>query len=1109
MRLHSFVRSGVFAALTLCFAAGTALAQATTGSAAGVISEADGAPIQGATVSLTYMPTGFTSTATTNQRGAFRIQGLEPGGPYTAEVSSLGFQTATREDINIGLGQTYNLSLVLETEAVELEALRVEADALSNQFSDSNQGTATTISAEQLEELPALDRRFENLARLTPQIVATDIDAGLGLSVVGQNNHYNTIQIDGATVNDRFGLGETGTAGGQARGKPIGYEAVKEFQVLLSPYDVRHGNFTGALINAVTKSGENEFFGSVFGLFRNEGLAGDPLGQSEFERWQYGASIGGPIARDEAFFFLNGELQSAEAPATGPFVGAPSEIGGLRPDPEDLAAMNAALEGYGLEGSDGSAVTNENPLVNITARTDWYLNESNRLVARYSYNRAEDDVFDRTGSTGNPDFRYVNNGYQFVSRSHNPSVQLFTNFANGNSNEFRISYNRIRDERDPNVQEPNVIVEGFATTNGCPDPAPCPYAIETGAEQFSQGNRLNQDIWEFTNNYSFAPMGDHTFTVGARAELYSVFNLFAQSSFGVYEFPDLASFQDGGFGTAVEYTVSGNLGGGETGASEFNAQQFGLYAQDLWQATEDLSLTLGLRVDVPVFADQPVYAPQVNTDFDNPEVPSGQLMVNPRVGFNLDLTDERRQQIRGGVGMFTGNPAFVWMSNAYANNGTGIAILNCGEGNPNGLAPAFNPDPANQNLNCVDAAGNPTVGIGDGSFLGEVDLIGDDTKFPQVFRANLAYDRELPNGFLVTVEGIYNRGLNDYFIVNRNLGDNGVGNFSSIDPETGRVLYGEYGDDPALDGRSEPNYFRPEVYGTQDVGVFELLNTSNNYSYNVTGSLQKLIGENLRLTGAYTYSKARDVQSFTSSRATSNWRFGRMNAGDQLEDNATISSFDRTHKITMSGTYTLPTSEEWPTKISLIYIGNSGLPITYIGGGFGGRGDLNADGILFNDPLYIIEGPGDPNMLWETPQDAQAYDALITAQDCLSDQRGQIQERNTCRNPWQNFLDLSVEQGFPAFAGGNRVSIQLGVYNFLNLLNEDWGVIETAGGGTFDSHAVAFVSGADEVTGEPIFAYLGPEADEAEGITLEDALYEPNGDPRSSWQLQLQLRYEF
>jgi opacity protein-like surface antigen len=576
-----------------------------------------------------------------------------------------------------------------------------------------------------------------------------------------------------------------------------------------------------------------------------------------------------------------------------------------------------------------------------------------------------------------------------------------------------------------------------------------------------------------------------------------VSNLFAQSSFGVYTFDSLAAFQDGGIGSASSYTVSGALSGGPVQSADFNAGQYSVYAQDQFQVSETFSLTGGVRIDIPVFNDQPVYADQVNIDFGNPEVPSGQLMFNPRVGFNWDIESEVDQQLRGGVGLFTGNPAYVWMSNAYSNNGTGLGILRCGESNPNGLAPAFSPDPANQTLSCAQgtADGGGTVAIGDGSFLGEVDLVNGGTQFPQVFRANLAYDRRLPEDFLLTVEGIYNKGVNDYFIVNRNLqtiAGTGVG---------GRVMYGTIGSD----GRSDPVYFRPDVYGTGSTGVFDLINTASNSSYNLTLGLQKFVGDNIRLTGAYTYSHSEDVQSFTSSRATSNWRFGRVNAGDQLLDPATTSSFDRPHKLTMSGSYTLPFSEEFPTSISAIYIGYSGTPYTYISGGSSGRGDLNADGIVGNDPLYIPTGIGDPNIAFDSMGDEVAFDALINSLDCVGEQRGQIMERNSCRNPWQNFLDLSVKQGFPQFAGGNRFSLQLGVYNFLNLLNEDWGQIETAGGGNFDTQTLLRVEDPDGRAEFENFSYSGPDIME-DGT---DALYDNNGDPRNSWQLQLQLRYEF
>jgi len=1057
----------------------------TTGAAGGTVTDQNGMPLANASIVLTYEATGFRVSGITNERGVFNLQGLQPG-IYSAQISLIGYRAETRGNIAVGLGQSSRVDVSLEQTAVELEALVVQADQMSAEFSPTNTGTSTTINEQQITDLPNLDRRFSTLARLTPQIVATDANAGAGLSVVGQNNRYNTIQIDGSTVNDRFGLGATGTAGGQAAGKPIGAGAIKEFQVMLAPYDVRQGNFTGALLNAITKSGSNQWFGDAFGQFRNQDLAGDPLSDSEFKNFQFGGSIGGPIVHDKAFFFANLEFQRASTPATGPYIGAPSSTSGIRPEQSDIDAMNAVLGSYGMAAGSGAAVTNDNPLTNLTLRADWSLGDNNRLVFRYSYNQAGLDVFNRTTSTSNPAFRYENNGYQFTNKTHNPSLQWFTNFSNGNANEFRISYNRIRDERDPNEAAPQVTVDGFA--NGSGDD----YQIRTGSEQFSQGNRLDQDILEFTDNFTFAPKGNHTFTIGTRNEFYSLTNLFAQSSFGVYTFENLADFQSGGNADASAYIVSGQLTGGPVLPAEFSSAQFGLYAQDQWQVSPSFALTLGLRVDIPVFFDQPTYGAQAVTDFDDPSVPSGQVLWNPRVGFNWDINSEQTQQLRGGIGMFTGNPAYVWMSNAYSNNGTGIGILQCGTNNPNGLVPAFSADPFGQTLNCVDAAGNPTVGIGDGEFLGEIDLIADGTKYPQVMRANLAYDRRLPSDFLLTLEGIFNKGINDYFIVNRNLGADGSGSAYATDPNTGRVLYGQQ----LSTGRSLPDYFRSSVYGTGSTGVFELRNTSENYSYNLTAGVQKFVGENLRLTGAYTFSRAYDVQSFTSSRATSNWRFGRMNAGDQLVDNAQISDFDRPHKVTMSGTYEFPW-ENWPTQISLIYIGYSGTAYTYITGGSSGRGDMNADGIVGNDPVYVITGPNDPLMSWESSADAVEYDALIAANSCLNDQRGSLMTRNSCRNPWQNFMDLMVTQGFPAIAGNNRFSISLGIFNFLNLLNSDWGIIKTAGGGVFSSQTVVRLNQQD--TGGPLFTYSGPDPEDT---------FVNNGDNRNSWQLQLMVRYE-
>ena len=526
-------------------------------------------------------------------------------------------------------------------------------------------------------------------------------------------------------------------------------------------------------------------------------------------------------------------------------------------------------------------------------------------------------MFSRTTSTSNPAFRYENNGYDFTNKTHNPSLQLFTNFSNGNSNEFRISYNRLRDARDPREEAPNVTVDGFA--NGAGED----YQIQTGAEQFSQGNRLDQDILEFTDNFTFAPKGDHTITIGTRNEFYSLSNLFAQSSYGVYEFDILADFQSGGINDASAYIVSGNLSGGPVTAAEFSSAQFGLYAQDQWQVSPEFSLTIGLRVDIPVFFDQPTYGAQAVTDFDDPGVPSGQVLWNPRVGFNWDIDAQQTQQLRGGHRDVHGQP------------GLRVDVERVQQQRYGHRDPAVRSDQP-QRLR---------TGVQRRSVRSDAELRGCGRQPDGRDRRRRLPRGDRPDRGRHQVPAGHARQPRVRPAPAQRLAPHARGDLQQghqrllhrqPEPRRGRIGQrfrdrSEYG--PRVvrhaqhTGRSDPNYFRNDVYGTGSTGVFELRNTSENYSYNLTAGVQKFIGEDLRLTGAYTFSRSYDVQSFTSSRATSNWRFGRMNAGDQLVDNAQLSSFDRPHKVTMSGTYQLPW-HNWPTQISLIYIGYSGLART-------------------------------------------------------------------------------------------------------------------------------------------------------------------------------------
>jgi outer membrane receptor for ferrienterochelin and colicin len=1037
----------------------------TTASVRGRVADQAGAPVEGASVLLTNTSTGQRYQTTSRARGLYSVENVAVGGPYTIDARRIGHRPVTRTGIYLSLGQVLEADLVLERAAVEVEGVTVVAEEQDRVMSADVQGTRLTVSDSILRRLPTLDREFQDFVRLTPQVAERDEG---GVSAAGQNNRYNTIQVDGSTVNDRFGLGRTGLTGGQAGGKAVGLEAVKEYQVLLAPYDVRQGNFTGALINAVTKSGTNDFHGTAFYYFRNQELAGDPLSKTDFNQRQFGASLGGPIRRDRAHFFVNAELRRRSTPARGPYVGQADPI---RASQADIDAFNTALAGYGLPTGTGELITNENPLDNFLGRVDYRVSDRSRLVFRYIYNAAQDDIFSRFAS-GTFDLSTV--GYHFTNSTHNPSVQFFTNFAGGASNELLFSLNRIRDKREPNVTTPLIIVQNFSGADGTGF-----YSLQSGSERFSQGNELDQDIWEITDNVTI-PMNNHRITIGTRNEIYKVRNLFAQSSYGVWTFDNLANFQSG---TVEQYESAGDLGKGI--AATFTAAIFGLYAQDQWQVSPRVTITAGLRVDRPTFFTKPTFDPRVAADGFSTEVPSGQLMFAPRIGFNVDL-GERTTQIRGGIGLFTGTPAYVWYSNAYSNNGTKIGRVTCTGTN----VPAFSTQLGGP-LECADG-----TGIAAGTTIGEVNVIADDTKFPQVLRGNLAIDRRLPGDVVATAEVLFTKGVNDFLIVNRNLVEPAATNVD----QHGRLMYGTIN----ANGTVTPNYLDLTLYGPSfNGGVYELRNTSNNWSWSITTQFQKRFANHWEATLGYTYADAEDVQSFTSSRAISNWRFGRPYAGSQLADDATTSAFARPHRLVAGLTYSAPWRSA-PTDISLSYTAQSGQPYTLIASGSSGRGDLNADGNQ-NDPIYLPRDVASEMTFLaigvRTPaQQAAQFEEYLAGETCLSRQRGRIMERNSCRNPAQHFLNLTVRQSLPQFARGN-VSLELGIFNLLNLLNKDWGQIRTVNQIVFNEYSILTLVDAGGPGGTPRYQLAYNPATQER--------FQKTSSTLNSYQIQMALRYGF
>ncbi len=1049
-------------------------AQGVTGAAlrGRVLSAADSTPVGGAIVSLTNQRTGHVIRVNSRNDGRYALENVQAGGPYVLTARSLGFSEAQAEPLVLRLGELRSVDLYLGRLAQQLEAVAILQTPASAIGRDAAGGAGTAISDSLVSLLPTLNRNFTDFVRLSPQVTTQQFG---GPSGGGVSSRFNNYQIDGSSENDLYGLSEGfGQPGGASGARSIALEAVKEYQVLLSPFDVRQGNFAGLLLNAVTKSGTDEFDGSAFYTFRNETFArNDPAVRSrEFHVRQFGGGIGGPIARGRTHFYVAGEFVDRNQTASGSYLGQPpSVLPGVPVDEATLDRFGSLLEGYGIDAGSAGRIGNANPVSNLFGRVDVQLPEiDSRLVLRHSYGRAELDDFARWPGS----FRLSSNAFQRLSTKQSSVLQLYSNFQRGSSNEFILAYNRIRDSRPTAVYSPQISVNVPAVGGGFTN-------IVAGSEEFSQGNRLDQDIIEVTNNFTI-PVGSHSITLGTKNEFYWLFNEFARSSFGVYSFRSLDSLEAG---NPNSYRVGYDLGGGIP--ADFSGAQYGVYAQDRWSVTPDFTLTYGLRVDLPVINERPTFVQSVYDTYRRrtDRLPSGRPQWSPRVGFNWTLPSDR--QLRGGAGLFTGRPPMVFIGNAFTNSGAGLGILNCFGPGSAGPAPQFQPDPASQPQQCGNGAG---VGA-----IGQVNTISSNVRYPQVFRASIGLDQPLPFGMTGTLEAMYTRGVHGLFFSQLNLaGPQGV-------DRHGRVFYG----DTILPNGTVTSALISNDFGS---GLIEASNQSRDYSYSVTAQVQKHFDAGLELLAAYTYGRSYDVQSATADISSGIWAYGRTISGRHDDRSAGVSAFDRPHRVVFSGSYAMPW-DKYPTSLSFIFTGQSGMPFAYIYfGGPGNSGDLNGDGSATNDLIYVPRDARDPNEMRfaaqgdiTAGQQAEAFERFIEGSSCLRKQRGRIMERNSCRSPFQTTMDLSIRQGIPTVAG-QQLSIQLDIFNFLNLLNSDWGKIKLpTNAPTFPQ--VGLLSHVGQTPG-PI--------SESQTISTFNTGYREFtavNDAYNFYQLQLSLRYSF
>lgn len=1032
--------------------AGALSAQGVTSAAVqGVVTQQGGQPVEGATVTATNTETGLRMQVQTRAAGRYTFENLAPGGPYTIEAHAIGFQPNSRTGVMLSLGQRFVANFEMTQSVVQVQELSVNA-AVDPLINKGRTGAASTISDSLISSLPTLSRNFTDFVVASPQVVAAP---GGSPSIAGSNNRFNNIQIDGAVNNDLFGLGSSGVPGGQnENARPIPLDAVQQFQVLVSPFDVRQGGFTGGLVNAVTKSGTNEWHGDAWIQGQNDGLVGkDSAGNAstDFSTMRFGGSLGGPIVRDKAQFFLSADIQHSLTPYSSVLLPAAT-------DSIARGVSDSLQSEYGVFGGTSGLFNQNNPATNIFAKVNLQVGQSGQIEISNNYGRTTaDNIYANRRTNG--DYALTSNMYLIRNTTNSTRLKYTSVFGGRYNNELIAGYQTIRDNRPPNTTYPTVVVGPLA--NGV--------NVVSGAERFSQANTLDQNIFELTDNLSFDLNEHHRLTVGTHNEFFGFTNVFFPQSIGQWTFNSLDSLAAGNahaYTRALTGAQAGIAGGRTDGpVADFNVHQFGLYLQDQWTPSPNLTFQIGLRADDPTFPTKPAFNQQLldSMGLNTSVFPSGNILWSPRLGFNYDVHGDQTFVLRGGAGVFSGRPPYVWLSNAFGNTGMEQAQLNCTGAN----VPFFSLDSLYTSCGAAINPPRATINIFDKNF-----------KFPQTFRITLGADKRLPWGMVGSVDLMYALNYNTLYLNDANLkGVQGV-----LTGEGNRPVYGN----PAL---ATPVPITAPG-GSNFLQVITHSNKNKDYAYSGVFQVSKNFSDHVEFTAGYTYSRAYDLISQTSSIAASNLGFATLD-GTLADRNVRPSAFDRPNKVTISGTYHFPHDLD----LSLIYVGISGTPYGYVV-----SGDANFDGIgssQQNDMFYVPKDSNDITMNGATAaiRTAQfdSLNAYINSQSCLSSQRGTVMKRDSCRNPWQNYLNASLGWTLPEIRG-QRLTLTADVINLLHLISSDWGIIRTTS--SFEGTNIVRKSGYDQADQRNVYGLALP-VQNLQSVSL------------SRWRIQLGAKYDF
>ena len=1087
-----------FIALCLCTCTYNLVsAQITTGTINGIAKDESGQGLTGAAIKAIHIPTGSVYSTISKSNGQFTLPNLRVGGPYKITIQYVGFTERSFDDLYINLGSPLKLEAQLQSSTTLLGNVKVTAKSKSAIISSEKNGTSTYISTRQMSSLPTISRSVQDFVRLTPQVTttksATD-GSNTGISFGGQNNRYNQFAIDGANATDGFGLTSSGTNGGQANLNPISIETIQEMQIVMAPYDVTQGGFTGGGINAVTKSGSNAFHGSVYGQYQSQNFVGKSVkyndniirkSYADFTNSTYGASLGGAIIKNKLFFYANVEQYDKTTPlAYDPTVAGSGSLVRVG----TLDSLKSYIQNtYGYNVGNYGAIDNTNKSTSIFARLDWNINEKNKLVFRFNNVNGSNDILSRSASSS----VFSNGGYKFTDKNTSVVLELNTTLSSNASNVLRFTYSAIRDKRTSSNPFPSVTIYGTGLNNSTA-------IYNIGTDLSSMVNGLDQDIFTVTDNFTLY-RGKHTITFGTDNMIYNSKNLFLQNYFGTYNYGSTSSYAFSNVTnfiantglTKYQVNYSTSVEKGDKAPAALNAGQFSVYGQDVWTPNENFKLTYGLRIDMPVFFNKP----SENTDFATAftgwttnQMPKTSPLFSPRVGFNWDVKGDATMQLRGGAGLFTGRVPFVWISNQYSN--TGIASKSATYPTatippvtPAGAGIKFNYDPTSPTLGAfIPGSGSPT----------NINVVDKNFKFPQVFRANVALDQKLPWwGLIGTVELLYTKTVNNANYQNLNLSANGEGTVAL--GSTTRPLWTK---------RINPAY----------TDVIELTNTDKGYAYSLTAQIQKPFSKGWAGSLAYTYGHSTSLSDLTSSVAYSNWRFAYATNGLNHLDLGN-SNFNMRSRIVGYVSKEFKYGKNFATTLTLIYNGQSGQSFSYMYSSTITGDDLT--GGTNNTLAYIPANVTEANFVDFTGKTASQqwadFQAFSLNNKFLKDNAGKNAARNGDKMPFENHFDVRLAQDF--IIGKHKLQIFFDAINVGNLLNEKWGRSYNIGNQsltlfstvTSKSQTKDGVAVTTPTTATPAFTF------NLNNFTNVDGVVRPYfvSDFTSRWNSQIGLRYSF